>query len=143
MCDLLFCMWNKYHLLTRLSFPLCVFLPPCQRPDDYVYEMCLVIQSCLILCNSMNCSLPSFSVHGDSPGKNIGVDWHALLQGIFPSQRSNPGLLFCRWILYHLSHQGSLNHCRGQPIPSQGYIPDEVIKLSGSVVSDSLRPHVL
>ena len=32
---------------------------------------------------------------------------HSLLQGIFPTQGSNPGLLHCRWILYHLSHQGS------------------------------------
>ena len=32
---------------------------------------------------------------------------HSLLQGIFPTQGSNPGLLHCRQILYHLSHQGS------------------------------------
>ena len=32
---------------------------------------------------------------------------HALLQGIFPTQGSNPGFPHCRWILYHLSHQGS------------------------------------
>ena len=32
---------------------------------------------------------------------------HSLLQGFFPTQGSNPGLLHCRWILYHLSHQGS------------------------------------
>ena len=32
---------------------------------------------------------------------------HAFLQGIFPTQGSNPGLLHCRWILYQLSHQGS------------------------------------
>ena len=32
---------------------------------------------------------------------------HSLLQGIFPSQRSNPGLLHCRQILYQLRHQGS------------------------------------
>ena len=31
----------------------------------------------------------------------------ALLQGIFPTQGSNPGLLHCRWILYRLIHQGS------------------------------------
>ena len=31
----------------------------------------------------------------------------SLLQGIFPIQESNPGLLHCRWILYQLSHQGS------------------------------------
>ena len=32
---------------------------------------------------------------------------HFLLQGIFPTQRSNPGLPHCRWTPYHLSHQGS------------------------------------
>ena len=32
---------------------------------------------------------------------------HALLQEIFPTQGSNPGLPHCRWIVYHLSHQGS------------------------------------
>ena len=43
----------------------------------------------------------------DSPGKNTGVGCHFLLQGIFPTQRSNPGLPHCRWTPYHLSHQGS------------------------------------
>ena len=43
----------------------------------------------------------------DFPGKNTGVDCHAILQGIFPTQGSKPGLLHCRQILYHLSHQGS------------------------------------
>ena len=43
----------------------------------------------------------------NSPGKNIGVGSHSLLQGIFLTQGSNLGLLYCRWILYHLSHQGS------------------------------------
>ena len=33
---------------------------------------------------------------------------HSLLQGIFPTQRLNLGLLHCRWILYQLRHQGSL-----------------------------------
>jgi len=55
----------------------------------------------------MDCSLPSSSVHGDSPGKNTGVDCHALLQGISPTHGSNPGLPHCRRILYHLSQQGS------------------------------------
>ena len=50
---------------------------------------------------------PGSSVHGDSPGKNTGVGCHALLQGLFPTQGSNPGLPHCRWILYHLSHQVS------------------------------------
>ena len=64
-------------------------------------------QSCPTLCNPMNCSLPGFSVHGDSPGKNTGVGCHALLQGIFPTQGLNSGVPNCRWILYFLSHQGS------------------------------------
>ena len=54
----------------------------------------------------MDCRPPSFSVHGDSPSKNTGVGCHALLQGIFPTQGLNPGLLHCRWICYHLSLQG-------------------------------------
>ena len=33
----------------------------------------------------------------DSPGNNIGVGCHALLQGIFPTQGWNPGLPHCRW----------------------------------------------
>ena len=43
----------------------------------------------------------------NSPGKNTGVGSHSLLQRIFLTQGSNPGILHCRWILYHLSHQGS------------------------------------
>ena len=43
----------------------------------------------------------------DSPGQNIGVSSLSLLQGIFPTQRLNPGLPRCRWILYSLSHLGS------------------------------------
>ena len=58
------------------------------------------------LCVPMGGSPPGSSVHGDSPGKNTGAGCHALLQRIFPTLGSNPGLLHCRWILYHLSHQG-------------------------------------
>ena len=36
-----------------------------------------------------------------------GIGSHSLLQGIFPTQGSNPGLPHCRWILYQLSLQGS------------------------------------
>ena len=44
---------------------------------------------------------------GNSPGQNTGMGSLSLLQGIFPTQGSNPGLLHCRWILYWLSHKGS------------------------------------
>ena len=43
----------------------------------------------------------------DSPGKNTGVGCHFLLQGLFPTQVSNPSLPHCRQTLYCLSHQGS------------------------------------
>ena len=39
--------------------------------------------------DTMDCSVPGSSVHGDSPGKNTGVGCHALLQGIFPTQGLN------------------------------------------------------
>ena len=42
-----------------------------------------------------------------SPGWNPGVGSPSLLQGIFPTLGSNPGLSHCRWILYQLSYQGS------------------------------------
>ena len=61
-------------------------------------------QLCLTLCDPMDCSLTGSSVHGDSPGKNIGVGCLTLLQGVFPTQGSNPHLLWLlhsRWILYH------------------------------------------
>ena len=44
---------------------------------------------------------------GFSPGKSAGVDCHFLLQEIFPTQESNPGLPHCRQMLYRLSHQRS------------------------------------
>ena len=43
----------------------------------------------------------------NSPGQNTGMGSLSLLQGIFPTQGSNPGLLHCRQILYQLNHKGS------------------------------------
>ena len=57
-----------------------------------------------VVSNSLwpcGCSQPGSFVHGDSPGKNTGVCCHSLLQGIFSTQESNPGLPHCRLILYH------------------------------------------
>ena len=75
--------------------------------------LCIVTQSCLSFCNTMNCSQPGSSVHGDSPCKNTGVDSHCLLQGIFPTQGLNPGLPHCRQILYCLSHQEAQEYWSG------------------------------
>ena len=48
---------------------------------------------CLPLWDPMDCLSPGSFVHGDSWGKNTGVDSHVLLQGIFPTQGSNLHLL--------------------------------------------------
>ena len=96
---------ESHPLVFRVSVQSC-----CLVVSDFLQStcsVCLVTQLCLTLCDSMDCSPPGSSVHGDSPGKNMGVGCHALLQGIFPSQGSNPGLPRCRRVLYCLSHQGS------------------------------------
>ena len=90
------------HIMSD-SFILCFFL----HYANACVVLCLVAQSCLTLCSAMDCSPPGSSVHGDSPGKDTRVGCHVLLQGIFPTQGSNPGLPHCQQILYHLSHQGS------------------------------------
>ena len=58
--------------------------------------LCLVSQPCPTLC------LPG-SVRGHSSGEISGVDCHAHLQGIFPTQGLNPGLSHCGRIPYHLA----------------------------------------
>ena len=68
----------------------------------------LVGQSWLTLHTPTDCSPPGPQ---NSPGKNTGVGCHSLLQGIFLTQGLNPGLLRCRQILYHLSHQGNPIAC--------------------------------
>ena len=94
--------------------------------------MCAQLLSCPTLCDPMDCSPPGSSVLGDAPGQNAGMGCHALLQGIFPTQGSKPGLPHCRWILYHLSHQGS---------PKGRY--EKCESESHSVMSNSLQPRGL
>ena len=56
------------------------------------------LQSCLTLCGPLDCSPPGSSCPWDSPGKNTGAGCHALLQGIFLTQGSNPRFLcFLHW----------------------------------------------
>ena len=76
-----------------------------ESSEENLWKWVEVAQSCLTLCRLYPARL---LCPWDSPGKNTGVDCHFLLQGIFPIQGLNPGLLHCRQILYHLSHQGSL-----------------------------------
>ena len=76
----------------------------------------LVTQSCLTLCNAMDCSQPGSSVYGVLHSKNTRVGCYFLLQGFFPTQGSNQCLLHCRLILYCLSHQGSPKSPRSKSI---------------------------
>ena len=46
-----------------------------QSLRPWATSVCLVAQSCPTLCNPMDCSLPVFSIHGDSPGKNYWSGW--------------------------------------------------------------------
>ena len=51
--------------------------------------------------------LPALWFPRNSPGKNTGVGCHFFLQGTFPTQGYKPGLLHCRQLRSHLSHQRS------------------------------------
>ena len=65
-------------------------LPPWSR---FITSCAKSLQLCPTLCNPMDCSPPGSSVHGNSSGRTTGVGCHGLLQGIFPTQKSNLGLL--------------------------------------------------
>ena len=73
--------------------------------------------SFLLVCGVFNCVqlfVTPWAVALQAPlsmefsGKNTALGCHSLLQGIFPTQGSNPGLLYCRQILLPLSHLGGL-----------------------------------
>ena len=72
--------------------------------------------SVMTLCYPTDCSPPGSSVHGDSPGNRTGVDCHAFLQGIFPTQGSNLHLL-------------SLLHCQvgSSPLGHLGIPPQSTL----------------
>ena len=97
-------LWCRLHWGMRFSKPIECKSLNVNYTSVKMFLLCLVAWSYQTL---RVCSLAGSSVCGDSPGKNTGVGCHALFQGIFPTQGWNPGLLHCRKILYHLSHQGS------------------------------------
>ena len=77
--------------------------------------------------NTMDCSLPGSSVHGDSPGKNTGVGCHFLLQGIFPTQGLNPA-----WQAAFFTHQAAREALNGEKSgPTKDSDKKNEIKLKG------------
>ena len=105
---------NQHHLLV-------LFLQRCDT-SYHVSDLLIWLSALLILFTDAYIKLPVYNVtvkvaqscptlwdpHGlhcprNSPGQNAGMGNLSLLQGIFPTQGSNPGLPNCRWILYQLS----------------------------------------
>ena len=109
--------WNSYKLLCR---KISVLFQTVNFQDTIIYETSKNFSTSLKVCvlghSAMSDSMWPYEPQParllgpwDSPCKNNGVDCHALLQEIFPTQGSNPSLLHCKRILYCLSHQGSMN----------------------------------
>ena len=130
--ELFFLCWRiTIWALSGLSASRCHCLPLSQQtelvgtcthtdPSTHVYNCFSIYPSVSVVCQwDERVKCDSRSVVSDSlwpcgllcplntPGQNTGVDSLSLLQGIFPTQESNPDLPHCRWIPYHLSHQGS------------------------------------
>ena len=105
------CIYRIIKLLSRSAdnFPqLNCYLPKEKKLNNLYHLVSLSVnegESHLVVSNSL-------WPHGlyspwNFPGQNTGVGSLSLLQEIFPTQGSNPGLLHCRQILYQLSHKGS------------------------------------
>ena len=95
--NLIFKKW-KYDLYYYLFVTHCL---PCKL---LVHVLCLCLCGCVLSCFShvWFCVTPWTVAHGvlcpwDSPGKNTGVDCHALLRGIFPTQGSNAPHIYLHW----------------------------------------------
>ena len=106
---------TRYHIYDFITIYMYIYLIYC----IYMFcpVLCFLAELCPTLCDPMGCSPPGSSVHVDSPGKNTGAGCHVLLQGIFPTQGLNPGLLHFRWTLYHLNHQRSPRILEGVAYP--------------------------
>ena len=94
--------------------------------------LCLVTQSRLTLCDSMNCSPPGSSVHGDSPGKNIGVGCHALFSCYYYAQKIKCNLLaqsHLQFTCIYLGAASSLLHGLSLAAASRSYSPVAVRRL--------------
>ena len=68
--------------------------------------LCLVTKSCPTLCNPVGCSPPNTLCLWAFSRQEYWSGFPCPPSGD-PTQGSNAGLLYCRWVLYHLSHQGS------------------------------------
>ena len=120
---------NQYHglLISSAHMPiiLSIFLSYKwwwhYNRDNLCVPVCLVTQSCLTLCNPLDCSPPDPSVHGIFQARIL--EWITIPS---PGDLPDPGikpmfpcLLHWRWILYPLSHWNKLS----LEINSQNFLP--------------------
>ena len=122
--------WQWSLSISLIKISLC----PCRiKPNK-------ILLTYVCVCISSSIVSTSLRPHGlqpprplclwGSPGKNPGVGCRSLLQGIFPTQESNPGLLHCRQILYHKwSHKWSPRILECVPLPSPADLPDPGIEM--------------
>ena len=118
------CLWTEGGLCVRDPHTSLLLLPPCPRagngelltepdfPRAHSWSAqsgkVKVAQLCPTLCDPMDCSPPGSSVHGSS--RKI-LEWVAISFSRGSSQPKDRSCISCigRWILYHLSHLGSLH----------------------------------
>ena len=128
------CEWGDFNLISYAVCSLKENPLPRRHLATKQTNKVQVAQSCLTLCDPVGYTSP-----WNSPGQNTGVSSLSLLQGIFPTQGSNPGLLHCRWILYQLSHKESPRILEWVAYPSPADLPDSGIEPgSPALQADSL-----
>ena len=92
--------------LSKLESLEHAFYIPHPMTDPTASNICPQCVSRSVVTNSLWTEPARLLCPWDFPGKNSGVGCHSLFQGIFVTLGSNPGLLHCQQILYHLSQQG-------------------------------------
>ena len=125
--DCSLCPWNSpgkntgvgCHSLLQGIFPTQGLNPDLLHCRQILYCLsqlwCLVAQLYPTLCDPMDCIPPGPLSKAILQERMLQLDCHALLQGIFPTQRLNPGLPHCRHLLYCLSHREACTLWRVNP----------------------------
>ena len=101
--------WTEWEVFVSLSLPSPKF-SSCRTSCARLILKWIAYPKWSESCSVMSDSLWSCGLYSpwNCPVQNTRVSSLTLLQGIFPTLRSNPGLPHCRQILYQLRHKGSL-----------------------------------
>ena len=106
-----------WHKVSQADFVLCLtsplnqpFLQEATASFSWECAVCLVTQLHLTLCDSMHCSLPGSSLHGDSPSKNTRVGCHALSRGSsHPSDWTHVSLIVGRFFTVWATREAQIS----------------------------------